>query len=164
MKNLSLIFLILISQLLLNCSSDDTFSENDIIGEWKIKSMLRGGNKIELNNCEQGEGIMFLDNSKARFIIVDHENLEPNVVQEGFEQCDYRYAEYDFLVRDNNILNLIVYGEGNREGIDDSIGKFKIETLTSTNLRIRVFAHNNGELEDMEIDESKQLTFIYTRK
>jgi len=63
-----------------------------------------------------------------------------------------------------------VEGEGNIEGVDDSITTFEIEVLTTQNLRIKSVAQSNtGSIENVEINsqpinESEQLTLIYTRE
>ncbi|WP_203292489.1 hypothetical protein [Luteirhabdus pelagi] len=163
---------ILISSLFAGCSSDDSNTNENvsIVGEWKLSSKLMGGNTIQLGECEQGEGAIFLETEVVNFIIVDEIDSEPNIVQEGYEDCDFRYAPCDYLITENNeTLYRIVVGEGLIEGIDDSIIVFEIEVLTNQDLRIKTVAKSNtGTIDDieansMEIEESEQLTLIYTR-
>ncbi|MBP2831653.1 hypothetical protein J8281_05570 [Aquimarina sp. U1-2] len=88
-----------------NCSSDDDNQETaSIIGQWKLKSKLFGGNQLDLRDCEQGEGVIFTEDFIANFIIVDTEGFEPDVIQEGFEDCDFRYARYIYLLNETNNL------------------------------------------------------------
>ncbi|MDB2462569.1 hypothetical protein N9W61_00480 [Algibacter sp.] len=158
----------------MSCSSDDSNEQSEnatIFGEWKLTSKLIGGSAIQLGDCEQGEGVIFLENLIANFIIVDEIGIEPDITQDGFENCDFRYATYDFVLGGNNeILYRIVEGEGNMEGVDDSITTFEIEVLTTQNLRIKSVAQSNtGSIENVEmnsqpIDENEQLTLIYTRE
>lgn len=172
MKKLNLVSLILISLMFINCSSDDDNNQEtaSIIGQWKLESKLLGRNQLDLGDCEQGEGVIFTENLIADFIIVDVEGFEPDVIQEGFEDCDFRYTGYTYLLNEtNDLLYRIVEGEGAKEGVDDSITTFEIEVLTNQNLRIRSIAQSNqGTINDIEmnsvdIDASSQKTLIYKR-
>jgi hypothetical protein len=173
MKKINLVSLILISLMFINCDSDDDSNNQEtasIIGQWKLDSKLLGGNQITLDDCEQGEGVIFTANFIANFIIVDIVGFEPDIIQEGFEDCDFRYAEYTYLLNEtNNLLYRIVEGEGAMEGVDDAITTFEIEVLTNQNLRIKSIAQSNqGTIDDVEmnsvdIDASSQRTLIYTR-
>ena len=170
MRKLNLVLLILVSLMFLNCSSDDNQETASIIGQWRLESKLLGGNQLDLGDCEQGEGVIFTENSIANFIIVDIEGFEPDVIQEGFEDCDFRYAGYTYLLNEtNDLLYRIVEGEGAIEGVDDSITIFEIEILTNQNLRIKSIAQSNrGTINDIEmnsvdIDDSSQQTLIYIR-
>jgi len=172
MKKFNLVSLILISLMFINCSSDDDNNQEtaSIIGQWKLESKLLGGNELALNDCEQGEGVIFTENLIANFIIVDVVGFEPDIIQEGFEEFDFRYAEYTYLVNETNeLLYRIVEGEGAVEGVDDSITTFEIEVLTNQNLRIKSIAQSNQgsigdvEMNSVDIDASSQQTLIYTR-
>ena len=173
MRKFNLLIGIFICVITLSCSSDDSNEQPEnatIFGEWKLTSKLMGGNAIQLVDCEQGEGVIFLESFVANFIIVDEIGTEPDITQDGFENCDFRYATYNFILSTNNeILYRIVEGEGNIEGVDDSITTFEIEILTTQNLRIKSVAQSNtGSIEDVEmnsqaLDESEQQTLIYTR-
>ena len=128
------------------------------------------GNQLVLENCEQGEGVIFTEDLIANFIIVDVLGFEQGIIQEGFENCDFRLAEFTYLVNETNeLLYRIVEGEGFIEGVDDSITTFEIEVLTNENLRIKSIAQSNqGTINDLEmnsvgIDIISQLTLIYTR-
>ncbi|RMB57377.1 hypothetical protein EAX61_11565 [Dokdonia sinensis] len=173
MKKINLASLILISLMFINCSSDDDDDNQEaasIIGQWKLESKLFGGNQLTLDDCEQGEGVIFTDNFIANFIIVDIEGFEPDIIQEGFEDCDFRYAEYTYLLNETNkLLYRIVEGEGATAGVDDSITIFEIEILNNQSLRIKSIARSNqGTINDVEmnsvdIDASSRQTLIYTR-
>ena len=175
MRKFNLLLGIFICAIILSCSSDDSNDNQQeenatIFGEWKLTSKLMGGNSIQLEECEQGEGVIFLESFVANSIIVDEIGTEPDIVQEGFENCDFRYATYDFVLDQNNeTLYRIVEGEGNVEGVDDSITTFEIEVLTSQNLRIKSIAQSNtGSIEDVEMNSvdiptNEQFTLIYTR-
>lgn len=174
MKKTNLFIGLLMSLFILSCSSNDVndpIDDSTIIGEWKLVSKQQGGNTIPLGDCEKGEGVIFSESLTANFIVVDYEGFEPNITQEGYENCDYRYASYNFLINETNqLLYLIVEGEGTTESIDDSITTYEVETLSSENLRIKSIAlSQTGGIEDVEensevIDESNQQTYIYTRK
>ena len=175
MRKFNLLLGIIICVIFVSCSSDDSNDNQQeenvtIFGEWKLTSKLMGGNSIQLGECEQGEGVIFLESFIANFIIVDEIGTEPDIIQEGFENCDFRYSTYDFVLDQNSeTLYRIVEGEGNMEGIDDSITTFEIKILTSQNLRIKSIAQSNtGGIEDIEMNSediptNEQLTLIYTR-
>ncbi|WP_179353786.1 hypothetical protein [Winogradskyella vidalii] len=173
MKKFNLLIGIFIYVITLSCSSDDSNEQSEnatIFGEWKLTSKLIDGSTIQLGDCEQGEGVIFLENLIANFIIVDEIGTEPDITQDGFENCDFRYATYDFVLDQNDeTLYRIVEGEGNMEGVDDSITTFEIEVLTSQNLRIKSIAQSNtGSIEDVEMNSvdiptNEQFTLIYTR-
>ena len=173
MRKFNLLALITICLFNLSCSSDDNNEQKEapsIFGQWNINSKLIGENLIQLNNCEKGEGVIFQENLIANFIIVDDIGSEPDVIQEGYENCDFRYANYGFIIgNDNETLYRIVEGEGNIEGIDDSITTFSIEILTNQNLSLKMIAQSNtGGIVDIDtnsvsINESEQQTLNYIR-
>ena len=173
MRKFNLLIGIFICAITLSCSSDDSNEQSEnptIFGQWKLTSKLIGGNAIQLDDCEQGEGVIFLESFVANFIIVDEIGTEPDITQDGFENCDFRYATYDFVLSESNdILYRIVEGEGNIEGVDDSITTFEIEILTTQGLRIKSVAQSNTgsivdvEMNSIDINTSEQLTLIYTR-
>ena len=105
MRKFNLLALITICLFNLSCSSDDNNEQPEapsIFGQWNINSKLIGGNLIQLNNCEKGEGVIFQENLIANFIILDDIGSEPEVIQEGYENCDFRYANYGFIIRNDN--------------------------------------------------------------
>jgi hypothetical protein len=173
MRKFNLLTLITICLFNLSCSSDDNNEQSEapsIFGQWNINSKLIGENLIQLNDCEQGEGVIFQENLIANFIIVDEIGSGSDVIQEGYENCDFRYANYSFIIgNDNETIYRIVEGEGNIEGVDDSITTFRIEVLTNQNLSLRMIAQSNtGSIEDIDtnsvsINESEQQTLNYTR-
>ena len=76
MRKFNLLLGIFICAIILSCSSDDSNDNQQeenatIFGEWKLTSKLMGGNSIQLEECEQGEGVIFLESFVANSIIVD---------------------------------------------------------------------------------------------
>ena len=76
MRKFNLLLGIFICAIILSCSSDDSNDNQQeenatIFGEWKLTSKLMGGNSIQLEECEQGEGVIFLESFVANCIIVD---------------------------------------------------------------------------------------------
>ena len=172
-SKISKIFAIITLFIASSCSSDSPQEETEdvtIVGKWKLESRLVGGNEYDLSNCQQGGGVIFQENLEAKFIVQDNVGIEPDITQEGYEGCDYRYATYDYVVNENNeILYTIVEGEGLERNVDDAISIYEIEVLTNRNLRIKAIARSNvGTIENIEdnrqeYDESEQVTLIYTK-
>ena len=174
MHKINSLFLLLILVIISSCSSDspnEQIENATIVGEWKLASRLDGANQVQLNECEQGGGVIFRENLEANFIVVDRVGIEPDIVQEGYENCDFRYASYDYkLSETKDLLYTIVEGEGLQRDIDDAITTYDIELLTAQDLRIRMIAHSStGTFDDVEtnseeFEENEQVTLIYKKE
>lgn len=173
MKKIKFTLLTLSIFLIASCSSDDTSGTNsgNLFVEWKLTKILVAEANKELTHCEKGEGVIFTENAKAKYIIVDEEGFDDNIIQEGFEECDYRYADYDLHVDENNeFLYLIVPMEGEIYGVDDYIAQFEIITLSSSSLTLKLTAETSkGKLADFELNkvevaDNEKETYFYDKK